>query len=431
MVKEQTSEILRKRYSRTPRRFVVFVGSILIQFIGIAMPSAMLGIVYVDMTREFRAEASQAALMLSLFRGIAFGGGVLGEVVIRRVGELPCMMGGALGGSLTLLASAFAPNMTTIVVLIGLGTGCACVLPTLLSYIYISRAFPPNTAPKYLTTMTMGSGIGFVATPYITEILLSHFGWRGTLMMASGIFLHLVLIGIVIQVNLPPPSELQKSRDFKWPDAVKILRNRSYLTYVSNMLMFGLFGAVEIWFLPDFLVSNNYTIQDAALVLTLSGFANLIGRLMAGIFESCFSRTKILYHWTYISMTLALSHAIFPTFVQFYPVLCGSSLIYGVCFGLIVSQSVPVVVQVLPQRLTSIGIAMEFTVYGLSTVLGGYVCGMIRDVTGGFEGVFYVASIAAVVCSCACILLFIVDKTCMRKTFKEDHVNSISVISHL
>lgn len=91
--------------------------------------------------------------------------------------------------------------------------------------------------------------------------------------------------------------------------------------------------------------------------------------------DVCLSRTKILYHWTYIFMTQALGHAVFPTFVQFYPVLCGSSLIYGVSFGLIVSQSVPVVVQALPQRLNSIGIAMEFTVYGLSTVLGGFVCG--------------------------------------------------------
>lgn len=66
----------RRRYYKTKRRYVVFAGSVLIQFIGVAMPSAMLGIVYVDMTREFRAEASQAALMLSLFRGIAFGGGL-------------------------------------------------------------------------------------------------------------------------------------------------------------------------------------------------------------------------------------------------------------------------------------------------------------------------------------------------------------------
>lgn len=116
------------------------------------------------------------------------------------------------------------------------------MLPTLLSYVYISRAFPPKTAPKYLTTMTLGAGIGFMVTPYITEVLLSHFGWRGTLMMASGMFLQLVLIGFVIQVNLPPPSELQKSRDFKWTDVVEILKNRSYLTYITNMLFFGLFG---------------------------------------------------------------------------------------------------------------------------------------------------------------------------------------------
>lgn len=116
------------------------------------------------------------------------------------------------------------------------------MLPTLLSYVYISRAFPPKTAPKYLTTMTLGAGIGFMVTPYITEVLLSHFGWRGTLMMASGMFLQLVLIGLVIQVNLPPPSELQKSRDFKWTDVVEILKNRSYLTYITTMLLFGLFG---------------------------------------------------------------------------------------------------------------------------------------------------------------------------------------------
>lgn len=120
--------------------------------------------------------------------------------------------------------------------------GCGCVLPTLLSYVYISRAFPPKTAPKYLTTMTLGAGIGFMVTPYITEVLLSHLGWRGTLMMASGMFLQLVLIGSVIQVNLPPPSELQKSRDFKWTDVVEILKNRSYLTYITTMLFFGLFG---------------------------------------------------------------------------------------------------------------------------------------------------------------------------------------------
>ncbi|XP_078337158.1 monocarboxylate transporter 13-like isoform X1 [Crassostrea virginica] len=430
--REKTEEILRKRYYQTKRRYVVFVGCVLIQFLVVGMVSTMLGIVYVDITREFRTNASQAALMLSLFRGISFGGGVLGEFVIRRVGEFPCMMGGSLVGSVTILASAFAQNMVTIVLLIGVGTGCSCIFPILLSYVYISKAFPPESVSRYLTIMTMGAGIGFVTTPYITEALLSGFGWRGTLLISSGIFFHLVLIGIVIQFNLPPRSshDSQKSNGHSWKDPIVIFKNRSYVTFILCMALFGMFGPVGLWFLPDFLVSNNHTMKDAALVLTLSGIANLIGRVFAGVFESCFSRTKLLYHWIYIFIMLALSHASFPFFTELYPVLCTSGAVYGLSFGLIVSQSVPVIVQVLNQKLVSMGTAIEFTIYGLCSVLGGYICGMIRDVTGGYKWVFYIASMSAAICSAFCITLFIVDKSCQRKISKNGHINTVSIITH-
>ena len=88
-----------------------------------------------------------------------------------------------------------------------------------------------------------------------------------------------------------------------------------------------------------------------------------------------FSRTKLLYHWIYIYIMLALSHASFPFFTELYPVLCTSGAVYGLSFGLIVSQSAPVVVQVLNQKLVSMGTAIEFTIYGLCSVLGGYICG--------------------------------------------------------
>ena len=88
-----------------------------------------------------------------------------------------------------------------------------------------------------------------------------------------------------------------------------------------------------------------------------------------------FSRTKLLYHWIYIFIMLALSHASFPFFTELYPVLCTSGAVYGLSFGFIGSQSVPVIVQVLNQKLASTGIAIEFTIYGLCNVLGGYICG--------------------------------------------------------
>ena len=88
-----------------------------------------------------------------------------------------------------------------------------------------------------------------------------------------------------------------------------------------------------------------------------------------------FSRTKLLYHWIYIFFMLALSHASFPFFNELYPVLCTSGAVYGLSFDLTVSQSVPVIVQVLNQKLVSMGTAIKFTIEGLGSVLSGYICG--------------------------------------------------------
>lgn len=64
----------RDHYHRSYKPYVVFVCSTLIIFI-IIMPSSLLGIIYVEIMREFQSSASEAALMQSLFRGISFGGG--------------------------------------------------------------------------------------------------------------------------------------------------------------------------------------------------------------------------------------------------------------------------------------------------------------------------------------------------------------------
>lgn len=54
--------------------------------------------------------------------------------------------------------------------------------------------------------------------------------------------------------------------------------------------------------------------------------------------------------------------------------------------------------------------------------------GVICDVIGGFEGVFYVVFFVIIFCFCLCIILFIVDKICMRKNFRKDYINKIFVI---
>ncbi|XP_048748347.2 monocarboxylate transporter 2-like [Ostrea edulis] len=426
------STLSRENYDKSNRRYVVFAGSLFIHFIVISMAPAMLGIVYVDVIREFKADASLVALMQSLYRGIVFGGGLIAELVIRRVGEFPCMMAGSLLGSLSFLAAAFSKSLIAIVLLVGVGGGCGFVFPVFLSFVNVRRAFySHSSAAKFLTAMTIGAGVGLLVTPYMTEFFLREFGWRGTIMMAAGLFFHLNLIAVVVKINLPPSEETKESKNFKWRDQVAIFKSRPFSVYIFDVFLFGMFGFAETWFLPDFLVSNNYTKEDAALLLTVSGVFNLGGRIFAVPLSSFFSRPKILYHWSYICLALALSHALYPYFLQSYLVLILASGLYGICEGLLNSQGGSVVLQSLPMNLYPLGIATDITCYGVSSAVGGYIGGFIRDVTGGYDGVFYVASISSIFCSFASLLLILVDKLYRKKDRKNVHSTTISIISHL
>ncbi|XP_061197579.1 monocarboxylate transporter 13-like [Saccostrea echinata] len=393
------------------------------------MPSSMLGIMYVDIMREFRAEASETALMLSLYRGLSFGGCMVGNLIMRYVGEFPCMMVGSFIGSVSFIVAVFAQNVTTVVLLVGVGAGCGFMFPLLLAYSNIGRAFSGKAATQFLTLTAIGGGIGLIITPYITEFLLREYEWRGTCLISGGLFLNLLVIGVLVQLNLPDSPE--NSKVFNWEDQKAIFKSRAYSLMLFSMVLFGLFGFIEPWFLPDFLVSNGYNQKDAAFLMTVIGTCNLIGRILAGVLEPLLSRTKLMYHWIYIFTLMGLSHAIFPYFIHVNPALILASVIYGITFGMVVSQSAPVILQSLSSDLYPTGLATELTIYGGCTVLGGYVGGLIRDVTGGYTGVFYIASLSAIVVAFSCGILLSVEKLYKRKTKPCVHIPSISTITHL
>lgn len=76
---------------------------------------------------------------------------------------------------------------------------------------------------------------------------------------------------------------------------------------------------------------------------------------------------------------VALGHAAFPFFVSVYPALVVASVVFGLQFGLFISQMSPITYQTLPWNLYPTGIATVFTLYGGFAVVGGYICGKYKD----------------------------------------------------
>lgn len=122
------------------------------------------------------------------------------------------------------------------------------MIPLLLAYSNIGRAFTGKPASKFLTLTAVGGGVGLIVTPYITEFLLREYGWRGTFLIFGGIFLHLLLIGVVVQLNLPPSENLKKSTVFQWREQIAIFKCRAYSVFAFDMILFGMFGKIFVVF---------------------------------------------------------------------------------------------------------------------------------------------------------------------------------------
>lgn len=186
------------------------------------------------------------------------------------------MMVGSIVGCLCFGAAAFAENLITVVLLIGVGAGrtpplpitinnllfgsspivntiksvffilnigSAFVFPLLLSFTNIGHAFPASTASKFMSFITMGGGLAMIVTPYITNLLIGHFGWRGAFLMFSGFFFHLVPLGVAVKLNFPPADEKRdESKKFQCSDQTAVFKYGGFVVISMQMVLYGMFG---------------------------------------------------------------------------------------------------------------------------------------------------------------------------------------------
>lgn len=113
------------------------------------------------------------------------------------------------------------------------------MFPMLLSYSNIGRAFL-GEASKFLTLNAVGPGVWLIVTPYVIELILQECWW-----LSGGLFLHLLAIGIVAEINLPGPHERKASKSFNLKDKLLIFRSRTYCIFVFNVILFGMFGKIH------------------------------------------------------------------------------------------------------------------------------------------------------------------------------------------
>ena len=209
-------------------------------------------------------------------------------------------------------------------------------------YIIVGQYFKKNTG-RAMSLSTIGAGIGTIALAPLENLLISQYGSFGALLLTGGIVFNIIVAGalfrpapkhedIVTVVNTDEKIgeavedalfctqdrnsvgvEQAKGNEELWSSALnssiqeidtlepevqtepestgkcfrlrrkfEIFSSSSYLVYIINIGCMGFVLMTPMIYLPSLVLEMGYNKQTAALMLSLVGLADIIGRFLFG-----------------------------------------------------------------------------------------------------------------------------------------------------
>ena len=262
----------------------------------------------------------------------------------------------------------------------------------------------PEYFEKYyilaLNLALLGSGLGIIVTPLITQLLRDIYGWRGALLLLAGINMHSLIVGALLKPHhqqcdnyeIPPhkrrnseyamtmrpkPYLLQVLTSFYEATGGALLCNLSFIvqviiaSFVNGYLVTG-------WmiYIVSLATSKGASLKQASVIATCGGVGMLIGKISLPFFVHRFMTYKqALYMGSIITAVTACLLGLAPTVWG----MGLSSALYGMGFGISGSEiqtAIKVITEELgcPDQYTN-GVSWCHFSYGVSSIITGVITG--------------------------------------------------------
>jgi predicted MFS family arabinose efflux permease len=124
---------------------------------------------------------------------------------------------------------------------------------------------------------SVGIGVGMLIYPPVIRALIHHYGWRGSLLVLGGIFLHSLPLSLLIQpMNKTSENTFQVKQE-KWD--FRIFKIKRYIFLCLGYMLITSCMATVFFFLPSYAVSLGVDNDTASLLISALGGASIAGRL--------------------------------------------------------------------------------------------------------------------------------------------------------
>lgn len=395
------------REATTGRKVFIMLACLFLHFTASGLISA-LGVIYVELIRYFEAPHSEAALVQSLFMGMTIGGGVIFSAAIQKYGTGILVMISASTACLAYVASSFAPNVPTLIALIGVIAGAAMSIPFLSAFITVGWSFKGNRK-TVLAVLTLGSTAGQMSFPYIAQFLVDNFRWNGSLLLLSGIILNCVPCGLLLHMSRHVFDKGTSSSTKLLNTVTGCLKDCLFLLFLGTVFLFSGYAPIEMWFIVDLTVLKGLERSFGTSLLSLLGVFGFIGRIIGAVFLRSFKHVDAMVHFSYSLILWGVGHYLVGNLDTFWGLLL-AVIVRGVFAGEAVAVMPGSMIEMRGIELYPQTVALCNLMGGTAQIIGGLLSGVTVDITGGYDFIFTVSAVLFLVCGVFILAIWFLKK---------------------
>ncbi|XP_077170581.1 monocarboxylate transporter 13-like [Paroedura picta] len=353
------------------------------------------GVFFVEFMGYFGEPSTAVSWISSVTMATLLFTSPLASALAAQYGERPVgMVGGFLSG-LGLFLASFATSLPQLYLFIGLLTGAGGTLVFSPSLALVARYFKRRRTLAN-TAVFSGAGMASLAFSPLFQLLVESYGWRGALLLVSGMVFHLVVSGALLRPLPLAPRDavrppLPGSRWGRWASllGLPLLCHRPFVVFcVSGVLITAGHLMPFIHLLP-YARETGFDEYQAASLVSVVGIADIVGRIVAGWLAS-WGPLRLIHHlslWTLLTgasvLALPLGHN--------YARMVGISAGYGFLASAIIPLKFSTLTDIVGPDQIMGAIGLINLMEGFGALAGPPLSGWIRDTTGSYVASFQVA----------------------------------------
>ena len=344
---------------------------------------------YDFMVQQFgwtRAQVTSGNALSKLVVGPIFG--FLAGWVVDRFGPRRLMMIGILmaGGALVGLGSISSLGLFYFFYLFNaLGYGCGGPLP---NQVLLTEWFDRSRG-KAMGFAYLGIGIGGATVPWISHVLVQHFGWQ-TSLRVLGLLIVVVSLPLVLLLKELPARTTVVSATSPSPMAA-FKRSSFYLLTLGSMCSIAAVSGTQQNLKLFLSLDRHFTQRDAASLLSLVLTFSIAGRLLIGWLADRFSKKYVML-LTYLLVAAGIPLLFLGTERL---MLYVSAAIFGLGLGGDYMIIPLITAEIFGTEILGRLLGVILTAGGIADAVAPWLIGRLRDSSGNYrESCFVLVGIA-------------------------------------